>query len=183
MDPRVKLFDAQNRLAYDECYELGQDRFNRSGFEYAVTNHREGDKRRDLLNFSSDQHNLRFQDGIGVPAPDLIDQSSQIRNDFGWTPKGRTHLPSRPFLAVPDMSHGEPRPDDETQLWHVDHSTATRQISEKDLARFEPLIGSIKTTIQDPSHIVPSGWIHGGEDTRARLRDPHVLESVIQRFK
>lgn len=171
----AKLFDMRPRTADDECALESRELFNQSGFDYRVANYFEQD-RKSLIGFSSDQTNLRFQDGYGTPTADVIEESSKIRNDFGWNARGRTPLTTRTYQGVPDLSHGVPNPETESDLFHVKHDIVSRVVMESDLSRFDPLIDPIKETVQDPAHIVPSAWVNGGEDTRGRLREPEYLQ-------
>lgn len=171
---KAKLFDLQQRTIDDTCAVESQNLYNQSGFDYRIKNF--FDRERDnLIDFSSHQTNLRFQDGYGTPASLVMDESSKIRHDFGWNARGRIPLATRIYQAVPDLSHGMPNPDAETDMLHVKHDITTRVVMESDLSHFEPLIGPIKDTVQDPQHIVPSAWINGGEDTRGQLREPEYL--------
>lgn len=169
-----KLFDLRRRTGDDECAVESRDIFNQSGFDYRVKNFFDKD-RESLIGFSSDQTNLRFQDGYGTPPSEVIEESSKIRNDFGWSARGRIPLSTRIYQGVPDLSHGVPNPDQETELFHVKHDITTRVVMESDLSNFVPLIDPIKETVQSPDHIVPSAWVNGGEDTRGRLREPEYL--------
>lgn len=173
-DGAAKLFDIRPRTGDDECAVEARDLFNQSGFDYRVQNFF-GKDRDNLIGFASDQTNLRFQDGYGTPTPDVIEESSKIRNEFGWSARGRTPLTTRIYQGVPDLSHGVPNPDQETDLFHVQHDITTRVVMESDLSNFEPLIEPIRGTVQDPDYIVPSAWVNGGEDTRGRLREPEYL--------
>lgn len=171
----VKLFDMRPRTADDECAVEARDLFNQSGFDYRVQNFFDKD-RENLIDFSSDQTNLRFQDGYGTPTGEVIEDSSKIRNEFGWSARGRTALPTRIYQGVPDLSHGVPNPDQESDILHVKHDITTRVVMESDLSNFEPLIDPIRKTVQSADHIVPSAWVNGGEDTRGRLREPEYLK-------
>ena len=170
-----KLFDIRPRTADDECAVEARDLFNQSGFDYRVKNFFDKD-RENLIGFSSDQTNLRFQDGYGTPTPEVIEESSKIRNEFGWSARGRTPLSARIYQGVPDLSHGVPNPDQESDMFHVKHDITTRLVMESDLSHFDPLIDPIRDTVQSPDHIVPSAWVNGGEDTRGRLREPEYLK-------
>ena len=171
----AKLFDLRQRTADDVCAVDSRDTFNRSGFDYRVTNFFDQD-RNSLIGFSSEQTNLRYQEGYGTPTAEVIEESSKIRNDFGWNARGRIPLTTRTYQGVPDLSHGTPNPDTESDIFHVKHDIVSRVVMESDLSRFEPLIDPIKDTVQDPAHIVPTAWVNGGEDTRGRLREPEYLE-------
>lgn len=170
----VKLFSIPHRPTDDECAKDAKDTFNQSGFDYSITNFYDA-SRQSLIDFSSDQTNLRFQQGFGTPVSSAMDDSSKIRDEFGWNPRGRVQLNTRIYGAVPNLSHGTPNPEQESSLWHVKYDMVNREITEVDTSRFVPLIQPISQSIQDPKHIVPSEWVNGGEDTRGRLRDPEYL--------
>lgn len=172
----VKLFDLQQRTIDDECAVDSKNLYNQSGFEYSITNFYDSEMK-DLVEFSSDQPNLRFQNGYGTPGSVAMAESSRIRNNFDWTPRGRTPLPSRIYQAVPDLSHGMPNPDDESKLFHVPHDVVTREITEEDLTKYfkAPLLPEVEKTMQNPETVVSSAWVHGGADTRGAFRDPEYL--------
>lgn len=172
---KVKLFTIPHRPNDDDCAQDAKILYNQSGFDYSMANFYGAD-RKDLIEFSSDQTNLRFQQGFGTPVASVMDESCRIRDDVGWNPRGKVQLTSRIYGAVPNLSHGTPNPDQESSMWHVKHDVVNREITEIETSRFVPLIDPISRSIQDPKHIVPTEWVNGGEDTRGRLRDPEYLK-------
>lgn len=169
-----KLFDLNQSIGDDDCALQSRDLFNESGFDYRVQNFY-GKERDRLIDFATEQTNLRFQEGYGTPTSAVIDESSKIRHDFGWSARGRTSLATRIYQAVPNLSHGVPNPDVESDMFHVKHDMVSRVVMESDLSRFIPLIEPIKEKVQNPDNIVPSAWVHGGADTRGQLREPEYL--------
>lgn len=105
-------FEADTRMKSDVCAQNGKNEMNSTMFNYTMSSFRNSDLNKDKTfeQFVTDNKNLRFKDGLS-PAANLIDVDSRLRLNIELThDKNRQQMGIRNFVAVPDMSRGEPAP-------------------------------------------------------------------------
>lgn len=173
-----RVFDQQRGLGDDACSVAGENEYNEDIWEYSILN-TQGAGRQALIDFTSDQTNLRFRDGVGgTPAPEVIDTSTALRQFESWHSRGRQQLLNRPYLANADVFRGNPDLiDDDTRVTYGADSTISRSaaLAEVEIDRFDP---AVPLDLQREEHIVSNWWVRGGENTReaartlARVGDP-----------
>ena len=167
----TRLFYNLHRPSDDRCAYTVEEDQNQSIFDYNVYNYY-SKPRKDLVDFASDNVNLRFADGTGVSAPESIDVESGIKNKPKWTPRGVQQLAVRTYHAVPDMTGGavHDTAGEESVQWgdhNFNRSTALSGVFIEQ--QFYPLIPSLESEVQDPHHIIYP-WARGGESTREASR-------------
>lgn len=135
----MSTFQYQTRGSSDQCSLKGRNAVNESIFDYSMSSFRSGAIHKDekFTQFVLDNLNLRFTDGYGVHS-DLVQGDSDLRNRAELThDRERQQMNTRTFLAVPNLSKGEPVP----VLEHVLKSgelTSDRNGHVRDIA-YQPL--------------------------------------------
>jgi predicted secreted protein len=166
-----QLFDINERPGVDKCSVVAEDVANAKILGYTFTDAADAAVG-DLVRYSSDHVNLRFGVGMGGPSQREIDVDSLLKNGMGWNPRGRSQLHARTFAANADLTGGTvDSAAGEAELVRAvattDRATA---LSGVHIDRFQPMLPSLRRTVQDPDHIVPTSWVRGGEDTREATR-------------
>lgn len=177
----MPLYDADNRLADDQCAVMARIRDNESILAYNLYDKYGqcgkscGDRKDKLRDFSVRHPNLRFWDGYGM-APCDVDGDSKLRHEAQWTnAKERQQLATRVFGAAPDLSRGEARPNVESTLISGQDTSYQRQcqkLAEVTWDRFTPNVD-----VQCVDHIIPT-WTWGGDASRDIARSRQFLESI-----
>lgn len=111
--------------------------------------------------------------GYGVAMGCNVDDDSKLRNDSLVTNPRLIHqLYERPYLTVPYMGRGSAETDLESFL-RVGYTTGEKRpcniLSEVsiDVPRMEYTKWDC---VQDPKHIIETGWVRGGRGTRNDVR-------------
>lgn len=168
----LRLFDAGVGASEDGCEVGARAEQNAEVSSYVVTNFANDAGARDkAIQLAHGLPNLRFQ---GAQPAATVDADSSVRNDFAWVPRARQPLSSRTYQAVPDLRGGTVKPDAESDVWRaqVDRApTGARRLTETDMTHFEPLMKSLV-----PQRVEP--FALGGDDSRARMRDPAHLRAL-----
>lgn len=163
----MKLFGVQQNPGTDPCAVDSDNTYNTDVFSYRVRNFH-GAGRSELVDFSSDHTNLRFQDGVGTSMSE-IDVDTKMRQGAEWHPRGRQQLSARVYHAVPNLSRGKSRADESgaAMFGEVSHDRSTA-LSGVSVDRMEPVSQAHKE-VQNPDHIIPQ-WTRSGDDTRQATR-------------
>jgi hypothetical protein len=177
------IFEQESGLRFDECALRVREAQNASMSDYMLFNAYAtnvtpcASQNSKLHEFVATNRNLRFKDGAGFASACVVDSDSKLRNEVEWThPRGRQQLGKRWYQAGPALSHGGLVPNVESRLRLGDDTTFLRQcdrLTEKDFDRFTPMLPCLKKEVQNPEHIVPSKWTHGGEWTRNEFVEGH----------
>ncbi|AUF82307.1 hypothetical protein TetV_215 [Tetraselmis virus 1] len=166
-----RLFYNLHRPTDDQCYATVEEDYNKSIYDYNIYNYY-NQPRKDLINFASENVNLRFGDGEGTSAPGTIDVESQMKNKPKWTPRGVQQLAVRTYQAVPDMSGGSvwDTSGEETVKWSDNNYNRSTALSGVFIEQqYYPLIPALEQEVQDPEFIIYP-WARGGESTREASR-------------
>jgi hypothetical protein len=182
----MPLYDADNRLADDQCAILTRLRDNESILayslydKYGMCGKQCKDRKEKIREFSTQHPNLRYWDGYGM-APCDVDGDSQLKHEAKWTnPRSRQQLSTRVFGAAPDLSRGEVMPNIESTLIAGGDTSYQRQcgrLAEQDWDRFAPNVD-----VQCVEHIVPQ-WTWGGDSSRDIARSKDFLETIGYRLE
>lgn len=165
----AKVFQLSDVQADDPCQLKFAEEANREIQWYNMLQ-THGAQRDSLIRFSSGQTNLRYADGFGTPAPDVIDTSSMLRSADAWHSRGRQQLINRTYHAGADLSRGNPRLiDNETAVKNSFGTTTDRSVALSGISidRFDP---AVPPELQAEQHIVPTAWVRGGDNTRESAR-------------
>lgn len=164
-----QVFGMSGALGDDECEVRADEAANREIMGYStLATH--GAERDSLIRFTSVNTNLRYGDGVGTPAPGLIDTATMLRNSDAWHARGRQQLWNRTYHAGADLSRGNPELiDRDTAVTHGFNVTTDRSaaLSGVSIDRFDP---SPPAEVQTVQHIVPTAWVRGGDNTRESAR-------------
>lgn len=129
--------------------------------------------------FQYEHPNLRTSHiGYGVADACLVDTYSQLRTA---PTRGRCHLQlfERIFQGVPNLRPGVVDPALEAEVVQGNSRTANeclRSINPDFEFKMTPLVPCMQD-IQNPEHIVESGWVRGGDDTRSFVRRQEFLKA------
>ena len=100
-------------------------------------------------------------------------------------PKCRISLQQRPFVTVPFLGRGPPKPVMEARLQqgaYINDMKSCKTVTEKSFKNLVevPLVPTLQATIQNPANLVEGvaskGWIRGGLPSRELTRDQDYLE-------
>ena len=100
-------------------------------------------------------------------------------------PKCRISLQQRPFVTVPFLGLGPPKPVMEARLQqgaYINDMKSCKTVTEKSFKNLVevPLVPTLQATIQNPANLVEGvaskGWIRGGLPSRELTRDQDYLE-------
>lgn len=171
------VFDAQNKLNEDVCYQEARDRDNARISAYYMTGKAYGAQAPGSCSWSRpdlDHRNLYARrGGYGVADGCVIDADSTLRNNASalTNPREKHQLFQRLYQAGPDLNSGIPRPDVESRLLQgeldVSRSCTGGVAWDRPFINMLPCVASV----QDAAHIVPD-WTWGGEPTRDYVRRP-----------
>lgn len=183
----MPLYDADNRLTADACAVKLRDQGNASIASYTLTNLRASPSVAPLAR-AAEHRNLWVWDGFGINTT-TIDDDSQMRVRSEVThPRSKIQLPTRVFGAAPDLSHGQPNPEIESQVvsdrkplpmpvgCSADDGSSLGcggrvcdRLAEQHWDRFVPGMQTVSA-----NHIIPP-WVNGGAPSRDIARSDQFL--------
>lgn len=180
-------FDNLTRIGDDECGINARDIQNVSQGTYSTTNYFLGMcDMKAPIDFATKQPNVFFKSGYGPCGPggcNITDDSRLKIGSLQTHPKCKISLQQRPFITVPYLGRGPPRPILESRLQQgssINDLKSCKTIMERDFHNETPLIPSVQATIQNPTNLVEGaaaeGWIRGGLPSRELTRDQDYLE-------
>jgi len=134
--------------------------------------------------FQYDHVNLRARVGVGNADACLVDAYSQL---ITAPTRGRCRLQlfERIFQGCPNLRPGNPDPDVESPLVQGTSSKALegggqvpcgRDLFANPELHFTPLVPCMRD-VQSVEHVVETGWVRGGSDTRSFVRRQELLKS------
>lgn len=176
-----------SRINDDKCGLSGKDMQNNNMGNYLTTNYFEhwcGMKK--PIEFATQQPNVNFSGTHGGMGGCNINDDSKLKiGSIQTNPKCRISLYQRPFLTVPFLGRGPPRPVVESKIqqgaWMHD-AKSCKTIMEKSFENHTttPLVPTLHATIQNPANLVEGvaadGWIRGGLPSRELTRNRDYLE-------
>ena len=176
-----------SRINDDKCSISGKDMQNNNIGTYLTTNYFEkwcGMKK--PIDFATQQPNVNFSGTHGGMGGCNINDDSKLKiGSIQTNPKCRISLYQRPFLTVPFLGRGPPRPVVESRIqqgaWmHDTKSCKTIMDKSFETHTTTPLVPTLHATIQNPANLVEGvaadGWIRGGLPSRELTRNRDYLE-------
>ncbi len=188
MNPgNIPVLNINNRstLFYDNCAHDYQDFANHRIYQYSF----DPSIRTNVSNGQRDQYYAQTQvrGVLESRNPDVngqhVDTCTSLRNGVMTHDGHRHQLDTRLFIGSPYMAQGQStlkNPDLSSRLLYGEESrTKKSQGSTVDVSidNFIPLIPCIQKNVQDPKHIIPDYWVHGGMSTRSVVRNIDYVKS------
>ena len=184
------LFDNLSRIGDDQCSMTQRDIQNKNQGNYTMKNHfLKYCGMKQPIRFATQQPGINFKGGrgdnvVGVGGCVVDDNSDLTIGSIQTNPKCRISLYQRPFITVPYLGRGPPKPVLESKLQQGDHVTNKKScntVTETPFLRERTdLIPSLKDTIQNPYNLIEGvaarGWIRGGLPTRDLIRDQDYFQ-------
>lgn len=178
----ARAFDAENRLASDDCALLNRELQNRSINDYFLYNMYPTSKCEDnssLNEFMANNPNLRYKEGFGVLNACTVDADTELRNNARMTNfREKEQLCTRWEQAAPNLGRGGLIPNIESRLRLAAITTDQKDcdiLQEKTFDRFIPMVGCLADAYQNPEHIILP-FQRGGASTRDYVRQDEYLE-------
>jgi hypothetical protein len=181
-------FDNLTRIGDDSCGITARNAQNSAIGSYNTTNFflsNCGMKK--PIEFATQQPAIMFNGGFGNSGAggcNIASDSNLRIGSIQTHPKCRISLYQRPFVTVPYLGRGPPRPVIESRLQQgamIQDLKSCKTIMEKSFGAYTstPLLPSVKATIQNPANLVEGvaaqGWIRGGLPSRELTRDQEYL--------
>ena len=189
IDYNFKNFNIQQltRLKQDNCYLNKNENTIIKPGEYYTKNFKDCECNAKITkNLSLEQPLTYYRDGFGWTSQNgcNIDKDSILRNSRNLTNyRDINQLQARPFLTVPYMGRGIGNVCDESILRNSEDTFQNRpcnNLAGVHIDRNVPQLPCIKTTIQNPIHIIPEDsdctWLRGGQPSRQIIRNSDYLE-------
>jgi hypothetical protein len=188
------LFNNMSRIGNDNCSTTQSHSINKKHSSYMTNNynlHRCG--MHQPITFATKQPNLFYKGGagsnVGIGGCAVDDNSKLTIGQISTNPKCRITLQQRPFLTVPLLSKGKPKPTIESALQQgkqvINKKSCNPTTEIPFLREALPLIPSLEETIQNPDYLIEDsvvkGWIRGGLPTRDLVRDQDYFERHVPR--
>ena len=182
------IFDNLTRIGDDTCGITARDTQNNAMGSYTTLNYFLpycGMKK--PIEFATQQPAIMYNGGYGNSGAGGCNIASDSKLRIGTIqthPKCRISLYQRPFVTVPYLGRGPPRPVMEARLQQgamIQDQKSCKTIMEKSFGAYTrtPLIPSVQATIQNPANLVEgvaaNGWIRGGLPSRELTRDQEYL--------
>jgi len=182
-------FDNQTRIGDDTCGITAREAQNSAAGSYSTTNYfLNWCGMKQPINFATQQPNIFYNGGFGPCGAGGCNITSDSKLKIGSLqthPKCKISLQQRPFVTVPYLGRGPPRPILEARLQQgamINDLKSCKTVTEKSFNDYSmtPLIPTVQATIQNPANLVESsaaaGWIRGGLPSRELTRDQDYLE-------
>ena len=182
-------FDNQTRIGDDTCGITAREAQNNAAGSYNTTNYfLNWCGMKTPIGFATQQPNMFYNGGFGPCGAGGCNISSDSKLKIGSLqthPKCKISLQQRPFLTVPYLGRGPPRPILEARLQQgsqINDLKSCKTVTDKSFNDYSmtPLIPSVQATIQNPTNLVEgvaaAGWIRGGLPSRELTRDQDYLE-------
>ena len=186
------LFNNMSRIGGDNCSTTQVATINKKHENYMTNNynlHRCGMNQ--PISFATKQPNLFYKGGtgsnVGIGGCAVDDNSKLTIGQISTNPKCRITLQQRPFLTVPLLIKGKPKPNLESALQQGKQVFVKKSCNPTTeipfLRESLPMISSLKETIQNPNYLIEDdvvkGWIRGGLPTRDLARDQDYFERHV----
>ena len=189
------VIDERASLNEDQCYETNGDKQNNNVNDYMLSNFASCECNLDsVLQTSTDNNGVLVKDGYGISNCN-VDQDTGLRvGTVERRFKSDLQLFPRPYLTTPSVSRGEFNPNLESRLLNAQQNKKNGQmqtVTEQNI--FEPMVGSLKETVQDPIHIIQEfvapSWVRGGIPSRdivkyidymKRSTDSDVVKNLLK---
>ena len=184
------IFNNLSNIADDTCGISERDMQNNEFGSYSTTNYfLKWCGMKTPIDFATQQPNIFYNGGFGnycgAGGCNINSDSNLKIGSIQTHPKCRISLQQRPFVTVPYLGRGPPRPTLESKLQqgtYTDEMKSCKTIMSKSFQDYAvtPLIPSLQATIQNPANLVEGvaarGWIRGGLPSRELTRDEDYLE-------
>ena len=188
-------FDDLTRIGEDTCSVTAREAQNSAFGSYNTTNYfLKWCGMKEPIDFATQQPNIFYNGGFGnycgAGGCNINSDSNLKIGSIQTHPKCRISLYQRPFITVPYLGRGPPRPVLESRLQQgaaINDKKSCKTITEKTFVPYimVPLIPSIAATIQNPANLVEGvaaeGWIRGGLPSRELTRDQDYIQRHIHR--
>lgn len=179
-------FDKQSRIGNDMCGVTAREVQNNATGSYNTTNYFLDSCGMDTpIGFATQQPNIFFKGGTNAPSCNIVGESKLKIGSLQTHSKCKISLQQRPFLTVPYLGRGPPRPVIESRIQQgtaTDELESCKLLTEKSFNEHSvmPLIPSIRYTIQNPDNLIESsadsGWVRGGLPSRELTRNHDYSE-------
>ena len=180
-------FDNMSRIGDDSCSLSQRNIQNTQSSNYALKSFFAQDcGMARPIEFATNQPNVFYNGShqVGLGGCNIDANSDLLIGTINTHPKCRISLYQRPFVTVPYLGRGPPRPVIEARLQQgamIQDLKSCKTIMDKSFEQYTstPLIPSVKATIQNPANLVEGvaarGWIRGGLPSRELTRDQEYL--------
>ena len=183
-------FDNLTRIGQDPCGITAREAQNTAFGSYSTTNYfLKWCGMKQPIDFATEQPAIFYNGGFGnycgAGGCNINSDSNLKIGSIQTHPKCRISLYERPFITVPYLGRGPPRPVLEARLQQgitINDTKSCKTITEKSFDPYliVPLIPSVAATIQNPANLVEGvaakGWIRGGLPSRELTRDQDYLQ-------
>ena len=183
-------FDNLSRIGNDSCAIGVRDIQNQNTGNYLTKNYFEsmcGMKK--PIAFATNQPNVFYNaaphSSVGAGGCNVESDSNLKIGQIQTHPKCKINLHTRPFLTVPFLGRGPPRPVIESRIQQgssMNEVKSCKTITEQSFQDHieVPLVPTLAATIQNPVNLVEGvaaeGWIRGGLPSRELSRDRDYLQ-------
>lgn len=186
-DTKVLNINNMTRLNQDYCMKESKVRNNNKIYNYNSNPYLNDINRQSYLN-SSNQVGL-YQNNTGDGKGVYVDNESHLLNGKNGNimtsgkEKGEKLLQVDNYFGVPFKGKGETvlaDPDLKSKMLYGEMTNpgkSSNSLAGISINRFVPLIPSIEQNIQNPEHIVPSYWVHGGLSTRNNVKNINYMKT------
>ena len=189
------VIDERASLNEDPCYETSGDKQNKNANDYMLSNFASCECSLDsVLKTSTDNNGVIIKDGYGISNCNVDEDSGLRVGTVERRFKSDLQLFPRPYLTTPSVRRGEFNPNLESRLLNAQQNKKHSQmqtVTEQNI--IEPMIGSLRETIQDPMHIIQEyvspDWVRGGLPSRdvvkyldymERSTDSDVVKNLLR---
>lgn len=170
------VLDERASLNEDNCYETNGDKQNNNVNDYMLSNFASCECNLDsVLKTSTDNNGVIIKDGYGISNCNVDGDTGLRVGKVERRFKSDLQLFPRPYLTTPSVARGEFNPNLESRLLNSQQNKKHSQmqtVTEQNI--FEPMVGSLKETVQDPVHIVQEfvtpDWVRGGIPSRDTVK-------------
>ncbi len=183
-------FDNLTRIGNDTCGINARDVQNNNYGSYITTNYFTGHgTMKRAIEFATQQPNMFYKSGTGSCSVGgcNIDSESDLKiGTIQTNPRCRISLQERPFITVPYLGRGPPKPELESKILQgssINELKSCKTITEESFDNYNltPQIPEIKDTIQNPNNLIESsaaeGWIRGGLPSRELTRNNNYVKN------
>ena len=185
------IFNNLSRIGDDNCGITARDTQNNNIGSYNTTNYflsQCGMKQ--PIDFATKQPGIVCGGGPGNSNSGAggcnVESDSNLKiGSIQTHPKCKISLYQRPFITVPYLGRGPPRPVMESRIQQgamIRELKSCKTVTEKSFAPHTqtPLIPSVQATVQNPANLVEGvaheGWIRGGLPSRELTRNQDYLQ-------
>ena len=189
------VIDERASLNEDQCYETNGDKQNNNANDYMLSNYASCECSLDsVLKTSTDNRGVIVKDGYGISNCNVDGDTGLRVGKVERRFKSDLQLFPRPFLTTPSVSRGQFNPNLESRLLNSEQNKKHSQMqTATETEIFEPMIGSLKETVQNPVHLIQEyvspDWVRGGIPSRdtvkqidymLRSSDSPIIKKLLQ---